>query len=66
MRHSLPGGHIETTGTYQTHAGTQHSWRATSSHTGQSIECLTRGLAEFYVWIVNERYAGAKMRGVAA
>lgn len=63
---ALPGGHIEPTGTYQTHAGTQHSWHATSSHTGESIECLSRGLAEFFVWIVNERCASMTMRGAAA
>jgi hypothetical protein len=64
MQVSLPGGYIETTGTYQTHEGTKNTWRATSSWTGQSIECLSRGLAEFFVWIINERCASEVERGV--
>lgn len=60
---SLPGGTIEPHGSYTTHDGQRPFWRATSSWTGQTIECQTRGLAEFFVWITNERYASAQMRG---
>ena len=62
----LPGGHIEPHGTYLTQDGTRPAWRATSSHTGQTVECYSRGLAEFFVWIVNERYASMAMRSTGA
>lgn len=61
----LPGGTIVPEGTYRTADGARPMWRATSSHTGESILCYSRGLAEFYVWIVNETYASRQMRGVA-
>lgn len=64
MRVQLDGGYIETTGEYRTQSGVANSWRAVSTWTGETIECLTRGLAEFHVWIINERCQSEVMRGV--
>ena len=63
MKINLEGGYIETIGEWKDiHGNAKPMYRAYSSHTNSAIECFSRGLAEFYVWVVNEKYASMGMR----
>jgi glycerol-3-phosphate dehydrogenase len=64
MKINLEGGYVEIIGTWKNVLGQEFPlYRAFSNHTNTSLECQSRGLAEFFVWIVNEKYASMMMRG---
>ena len=65
MQINLEGGYIEAVGEWSNvHGEKRPMWTAVSTWTGETIENFyTRGLAEFWVWTVNEKFASMKMRG---
>ena len=65
MKINLEGGYIEVIGTWTNVIGEKRPmYRAVTSHTNEAIECFSKGLAEFWVWINHERYESMRMRGV--
>lgn len=68
MHIQVEGGHLESIGQYTTRTDTglvpMHIWRAVSDH-AEIVPCepfLTRGLAEYYLWVTDERIRGRIMR----
>lgn len=56
-RIEMKGGYIQQIGEWKSNTGeVLPYWKAHSNHTGDEIECYSRGLAEFFVWIVAQRF----------
>ena len=60
----LPGGWIRPTESYRV-AGTNEcafKYEAHSTHTNETLTFWSKGLAEFFVFIINDRVEGERIR----
>lgn len=60
---TVEGGVLESAGSWKDASGEVNSfWKATSEHTDETLTFYTKGLAEYFIWVINERVEGRLRR----